>query len=61
MEKRNIFRMTYYLPDQSRVFSEPLVFDTEDIRELQAAIRTAGEKGYEVIWIDFIPNPDKPE
>ena len=51
--KKNVFRISYYPPGQSRLFSEPQVFECRDAGDLQEAVRKAQEKGYDVVSIDY--------
>ena len=47
-------RMYYYLPDQSRVFSKPKIFETDDYAEWEKAIDIAHEKQYEIVRVEHI-------
>ncbi len=49
---RNTLRMTYYLPNQSKLFSEPQVFETKDGKEWERAVKIAHEKGYEIVNVE---------
>lgn len=51
---RNKLRMTYYLPKQSKLFSEPQVFETQDGKEWGRAVNIAHEKGYEIVKVERI-------
>lgn len=43
-----IYKLMYWLPGQSKIYSSPRVFETEDRDDLQKAIKTAVEHGYEI-------------
>lgn len=47
-------RMTYWLPGQSKLFSEPQVFETEDGKEWERAVNIAHEKGYEIEKVERV-------
>lgn len=49
---RNKLRMTYYLPNQSKLFSEPQIFETQDGKEWEKAVNIAHEKGYEIVKVE---------
>lgn len=46
--KKN-FEIVYLLKNQSELFSNPQVFQTNDIREYERAIDTAPKNGYKVL------------
>lgn len=46
--------MAYYLPNQSKLFSEPQVFETQDGKEWERAVNIAHEKGYEIVKVERI-------
>ena len=45
------YRLVYYLRNQSRVFSESQVYETDDIQDLKDAIEIAKVNGYEIVDI----------
>lgn len=51
---RNTLRMTYYYPNQSKLFSTPQVFETKDGKEWERAVKIAHEKGYEIVKVERI-------
>lgn len=54
---RNILRMTYYYPNQSKLFSAPQVFETKDCNEWKRAVNIAHEKGYEIVKVKRFERP----
>ena len=51
---RNTLRMTYYYPNQSKLFSTPQVFETKDGKEWECAVKIAHKKGYEIVKVERI-------
>ena len=51
---RNTLRMIYYLPNQSRLFSRPNVFETNDGKEWERAVNIAHEKGYKIVKVERV-------
>ncbi len=43
-----VYKLLYWLPNQSKLFSVPQVYETEDRDAWQEAIRTAVANGYEI-------------
>lgn len=42
------YYLLYWLPNQSKVFSEPQLFVTESLEALEQAISIANANGYEI-------------
>lgn len=51
---RNVLRMIYWLPNQSRLFSEPQIFETKSGKEWSRAVNIAHEKGYEIVKVEVV-------
>lgn len=49
---RQTLRMLYYLPNQSKLFSAPQIFETKDGKAWEAAVTIAHEKGYEIVKVE---------
>lgn len=47
-----LFRLLYYLPNQSELFSLPQMFETFDEDELKDALDTANKYGYKVVKVE---------
>lgn len=45
------YAIMYYLPTQSTLFSEPMQCEFDTKKELETALRTAREKGYQVVAV----------
>ena len=52
IKERIKFRLSYDLPNQSELFSQPNVFETYDKDELNQAISIAKAKGYELVKLE---------
>ena len=46
------FRMSYYLPNQSELFSQPNVFETYNREELNQAVNIAKTNGYKLVKLE---------
>ena len=42
------YYLLYWLPGQSKIFSDPQMFTTTERKELEKAIETAEKSGYEI-------------
>ena len=49
-----LFRLLYYLPNQSELFSLPQMFETFDEDELKDALDTANKYGYKVVEVTCV-------
>ena len=49
-----LFRLFYYLPNQSELFSLPQMFETSDKNKLEDALNTANKYGYRVVKVKCI-------
>ena len=47
----NKYFFLYWLPDQSKLFSEPYYFGTNSHEELTEKLKTAKENGYEIEYL----------
>lgn len=47
-----LFRLFYYLPNQSELFSLPQMFETFDEDKLKDALNTADKYGYKVVKVE---------
>ena len=47
----NKYFFLYWLPNQSKVFSEPYYFGTNKYEELMEKLNTAKENGYEIEYL----------
>ena len=47
--KNKVYRMMYYLKNQSKLFSAPKVFETHSFEEFREAFFKAAKYGYEVV------------
>lgn len=47
-------RMWYYLPNQSELFSNAQVFETNDGKEWERAVSIAHEKGYKIVKVERV-------
>lgn len=45
---KTFYKLMYWLPNQSKLYSFPQVFETEDRDDWQEAIKTAVNHGYEI-------------
>lgn len=45
---KTFYKLMYWLPNQSKLYSFPQVFETEDRDDWQEAIKTAVTHGYEI-------------
>lgn len=46
------YRMMYYLKNQSKLFSDPQVFETDSFEEFKRAFAKALECGYDVVEME---------
>ena len=49
-----LFKLFYYLPNQSELFSLPQMFETFDEDELKDALDTANKYGYKVVEVTCV-------
>ena len=63
VKKVTKYKMSYYLPNQSKLFCPPYFFETYNKDELKQAVNIAMEKGYKIVKVEkYINNvyvPDK--
>ena len=45
---KHMFKMIYWLPNQSKLFSEPQYYETDDRDNFIHALQIANENGYEI-------------
>ena len=43
-----LFKMIYWLPNQSKIFSAPKYYETDDRNDFVHALQIANENGYEI-------------
>ena len=58
IKERIKFRLSYDLPNQSELFSQPNVFETYNKDELNQAISIAKAKGYKLIKLEQYTQSD---
>lgn len=45
---KEMFEIIYWLPNQSKIFSEPQYYETNDREDFIHALQVATENGYEI-------------
>ena len=48
---KNKYYFLYWLPNQSKVFSEPYYYGTDDREDFMKKLNTARKSGYEIEYI----------
>lgn len=48
------YRLVYYLRNQSKLFSDPKVFETDSFEKFKKAFEIAIENGYEVVDVETV-------
>lgn len=51
-----MYLIRYYLPNQSRLFSEPMEYVTKDRDDLDRVINIIGMSNYELVSVDEFKN-----
>lgn len=51
-----MYLIRYYLPNQSRLFSEPMEYVAKDRDDLDRVINIVGMSNYELVSVDEIKN-----
>lgn len=45
-----MYKLVYFLPNQSKLFSEPRLYETYSIDEFTRVLEIAEKEGYEVVY-----------